>query len=161
MTLENTLLQKLSEWRPAAGRQQLTVPDAATGWAVLLTADRNDVLGCLVWDLTVRRNSAPAARAEDVRAWAERLARRVTGLTEPLKVLEVDETRLEAILRSESPSQRGEQRLYHEVFLKGTSEATLRRYQAPREGAARREQTAFPLTHEVLVKLAGDLTAEK
>ena len=51
MTLENTLLENLAEWRPPAGRRTLTVPDEAAAWSVSVTADRSDVLGCLVWEL--------------------------------------------------------------------------------------------------------------
>ena len=46
MTLENTLLEKLSEWRPAGeGRHTLAVLDADTGWNVAITADRLDQIG--------------------------------------------------------------------------------------------------------------------
>ncbi len=147
MTLENTLLERLSEWQPGAGRQDLHV--AAEGWSATVTADRADVLGCLVWELNVRRDGSAGT---DVRAWASAAAERITGLLEPLKVVEIDSERNEAQLRSDTPTQRGDKRFYYELLLRGNATALLRRYQT-------REQTAFALTHEVLAKVADDVTA--
>ncbi len=43
MTLNERLLEKLADWRPARGsRQILAVPDEGSGWAVSLTVDRHD-----------------------------------------------------------------------------------------------------------------------
>jgi hypothetical protein len=158
MTLENTLLAKLAEWHPPSGRHTLTVPYKAA-WAASVTADRSDALGCLVWELAVRR-TAEAPAGETLRGWADRIVARVVGLLEPLKVHEIDAERNEGLLRSAAPAQRGEKLFYYEVLLNGTAAATVRRYQAAHDGG-RREQVAFALTHEVLAKLAGDLTAAK
>jgi hypothetical protein len=154
MTLASTLLEKLNEWRPPE-RASLTASDAR--WSVTLTADRADVLGCLVWELAVRRTGATPGG--DLKAWAERVAGRTTGLVEPLAVLEVDVVRNEALLRSDEPSPRGEGLFYYEVLLRGTDEAVVRRYQAWHDPAKKRQQTAFALTHEVLGKLVDNLTA--
>src|SRR5262245_53982262 len=121
MTLDDMLLEKLAEWRPGDGRKQLTVPHQATGWTVLLTADRCDALGCLLWEVALRRPTAEPVSTEDVRTWAERVACRVTGLLEPLRVVEVDSTRLQALLRSEAPTARGDKLFYYEALLTGTS----------------------------------------
>lgn len=162
MTLENTLLQKLSDWHPAGdGRHTLAVTDEAAGWNVAVTADRQDQVGCVVWELALRRAAvAPATDAAvALRAWAERAAGRVKGLLEMLAVVEVDPTRGEALLRSNEPTQRGEAVAYYEVLLRGTPEAAVRRFKG---GAGqRREQVAFALTHEVLARLAADLTADE
>ena len=160
MTLENMLMEKLAEWHPPAGHHTLTVPDEAAGWAVSVTADRCDVLGCLVWELAVRR-TADAPAGEKLHAWADRIAARVTGLLESLKVHEIDIERNEGLLRSTAPLQRGESLFYYEAVLHGTAAATVRRYQAAHLGTSRREQVAFALTHETLAKLAADLTAAK
>src|SRR5437868_6361339 len=129
MTLEETLLQKLSEWQPPPGRHTLTVP--ATGWTVSLTADRCDVLGCLAWELTLQRKGSSTS---GLRTWADRIADRVTGLLEPLKVHEVDEPLNQAQLRSGGPTQRGDKLGYYEVVLNGTTSAIVRRYQASQAG---------------------------
>ncbi len=154
MTLENTVRQKLSDWRPPAGRQELTV--VGGGASLTLTADRCEELGCLVWELAVHRTAPPG---ETLRAWANRIVQRVTGLLEPLKVLEIDEQRNEGLLRSDKALARGDKLAYTEVLLKGTRDALLRRYQADPNGNGHRKQVAFALTHEALAKLAGDLTA--
>jgi hypothetical protein len=158
MNLNETVLQKLAEWRPAAGRQTLNLPDAGSGWAVALTVDRHDELGSLVWELTLRRNSVAAASAAGLADWAQAAADRVTGLLEPLKVVEVDVQRQEALLRSDEPAHRGEKLLYYEVLLSGAIQAAVRRYQAA-QGNGKREQVAFALTNEALAKLAADLAA--
>jgi hypothetical protein len=156
MNLAESLLPKLSEWQPAgAGRHSFgaTLPEA--GWAVQLTTDKADSLSCLVWELSLTRTGA-APEGLTLKAWAEGVARRVTGLLEPLKLLEVDAARAEAVLRSEAPAKKGEQLAYYEVRLYGTDRATVRRFQASRTASAR-DQVAFALTHEVLAKLAGDI----
>ena len=60
---------------------------------------------------------AAARPAESLRAWADRLAARVTYLMEPLVVLELDPVAGEAELRSQSPTARGELNAYYEVRL--------------------------------------------
>jgi hypothetical protein len=129
------------------------VPEA--GWSVRLTADKADTLSCLVWELSLSRTGS-APEGLTLKGWAEGVAKRATGLLEPLKLLEVDDARGEAILRSDAPAKKGERVAYYEVRLSGTDRATVRRYQASRSESGR-EQVAFALTHEVLAKLAGDI----
>jgi hypothetical protein len=157
MILDETVLQKLAEWEPPAGRQTLHLT-TASGWSLALTADRHDQLGSLAWELALRRQG-PAPAGKGVADWARCVAERVTGLLEPLKVVEVDAERNEALLRSQDPAQRGEKLFYYEVLLKGTSTAAVRRYQAL-PGNGKREQVTFALTNEALAKLVADLTAE-
>jgi hypothetical protein len=159
MKLDEAVRQRLADWRPAAGRHTLTVPDQGAGWTAVLCADRSDALGCLAWELTLRRSQAPAADVDALRDWAERSVRQATGLLEPLAVVEVDGPRGQALLRSREPAQRGDDLFYYEVLLTGVHEAQLRRYRASHRGADRREQVGFTLTHEALAKLAADLTA--
>lgn len=159
MTLNETVTAKLAEWRPAASeRSTLAIPDAGAGWTVAVSADRNDELGCMVWELSLRRAGAAAAGVT-LATWAERAAAHVTGLLEPLKLLEVDAQRQEAQLRSQKPSERGQALYYYEVLLKGTSEALLRRFQASHETGKPRTQVAFPMTHESLARVVADLAA--
>jgi hypothetical protein len=153
------LLEKLIDWRPPEGRASLNVADAASGWTVTLTADRRDVVGCLVWEVAIRR-SAPGA-ALGLGAWAAAIAERTTGLAEPLTVLEVDEQRNEALLRSDEPAARGERVLYFEALLKGTTEAVMRRYQASHQAGEKREQVPFALTYEGIGGLVRGLTGSK
>jgi hypothetical protein len=175
------LLQKLSEWHPpptdgppssfgfratpkagdrepAPTRHGLSVADPASGWTAALTAEQRDALGCLVWELACRRTTAPAAGT--LQAWADRVAARVTGLVEPLTVVEVDLARDEALLRSDEPSQRGAGLYYYEVLLKGRREALVRRYQGSHKAGDRREQVSFAVTYEVLANLVRTLVAD-
>lgn len=162
MSLNEILLQKLAEWQPSAtGRNTFTAAEEPTGWRLILTADRWDDLSCLAWELTVRRENPPLGGAPALQNWAERITCQAAGLPEPLKVIEVDLSRNEALLRSSEPRRRAEQLFYFEVLLKGIGEATVRRYQGARPGGIKREQVAFAVTHETLADLVGRLTAEK
>ena len=158
MTIAETVRQKLAENFPHSGRHELGIADDQAGWSLNLTLDRRDELGCLIWELALRRTN-PAPAGETLRAWAERIARQTTGLLESLKVLEIDELRNEALLRSDSPSLRKGKRCYYEVLLQGTSLAWLRRYEAEANGNGKRTQIAFALTNDGLAKLAEDMTA--
>lgn len=157
MTLAETLQEKLASWKPSGeGRHSWSETDLSGGWNVHLTADHNDVVGSLVWELTVSRVADPPAGLTQ-KAWAGRIADRVSGLMEDLKVVEVDDTRAEAVLRSDSPTRKGGLAFYYEVRLHGLTRAVVRRYQADTAAGTRRDQVAFPLTHEALAKLAADI----
>src|SRR5205823_5467794 len=134
--------------------------DEPTAWSATLTADRCDELGCKLWEMTVRRLNAKPLDGAQLQAWADRVAGRATGLLEPLKVVEVDAQRGEALLRSDEPAQKSEQLFYYEVLLKTVGEANVRRYQASHQPASKREQVGYALTHEAVGKLVGDVTAE-
>lgn len=100
-----------------------------------------------------------AARpAEALRAWADRLAARLTYLMEPLVVLEVDADAGAAELRSQSPTARGDLRGYYEVRLNRTG--ALRLSRVVFDGATRvRRPAPCQMTVEVLERLADDLVA--
>lgn len=156
MTLDEVLLPRLAEWRPTGEeRAVLTVPLEGAGWTVTLTGDRCDDLGCRLWEVQLQR-TRPAAPDLTLTAWANRTADEVRGLLEPLRVLEVDLPRNEALLRSDEPTRRKDQLYYYEVLLRGTDAAIVRRYQAAPVGG-QRQQVTFTLTHEVLARLLSDL----
>ena len=155
MTLESTLRTRIADLPSAPGRHTLTVQEQA--WTVALTLDSHDRLGCLLWDLTVRRDAPLPGSPTD---WAARIAGRVTGLLESLKLHEVDAARQQTLLRSATPTARDNGVQYYEVVLQGTAEATLRRHQGYHQPHPR-EQVAFALTYESLAKLVADLTSEK
>jgi hypothetical protein len=158
MTLDETVLRKLADWHPVRGsRQTLAVPNEGSGWAVSLLVDRHDELSSALWEINIQR-VVPARGEVTLESWANGVASRVTGLLEPLRVLEIDVERNEALLRSNEPSRRSADLFYYEVLLKGTQAASVRRYQG-NPGGGRREQVPFVLTHEALAKLVGDLAA--
>ena len=118
MTHNDQLLNDLNEWRPAGTGPHSFGHDLDTGWTVAVTADSADTVGCRLTELAVTR-PAPAkpATAADLKQWAGRTVARVTGLLEPLKLIEVDAARSEAVLRSETPAQRGTSVEYYELLL--------------------------------------------
>lgn len=144
------LQEKLAEWRPGPGRQSTSF--ALEGWSLHLTADRNDTLASLAWELTLTR-MAEAPPELTLQQWAESIAKNAAGLMEDLKVLEVDTVRNEAQLRSEEPSRKGPLAAYYEIMLQGLAKATVRRYQADTAAGTKRTQVPFALTHEVLSAL--------
>jgi hypothetical protein len=154
MTLENQALEKLNSWRPeGAGRHSLAF--STDGWAVHLTADRNDSLACLAWELSLASVGEPPART--LKAWAAAIEQNTSGLMEDLRVLEIDADRDEAQLRSDAPTRRGPIAAYFEVTLHGPEKAVLRRYEADTARGAKRQQVPFAMTHELLAKLISDL----
>src|SRR5688572_19041726 len=116
MTLAETLLPRLAEWRPTGGgRHSWSERMADHGWTVTLSADRVDSVGGLFWELSLDRSQDLMDKSFTLRSWAVRLAGNVSGLLEPLRVVEVDEPRHEALLRSDAPARRGEDVLYYEA----------------------------------------------
>lgn len=158
MTLAETLQQKLSEWRPSgAGRHTWTEEFPEQGWTVHLAVDKNDSLSSLVWELTLARSTDAPVDAT-LNSWAKKLTGRVAGLMEELKLLEVDETRNEALIRSDDPTRKGDVIQFYEVRLTGTKQAIVRRFKADTAANTRREQLAFALTHETLANLVDKIT---
>jgi hypothetical protein len=156
MTLAENLLPKLSDWRPSGdGRHSWAGASPEAGWTLRLAVDKTDTLSCLVWELTLTRTTEPPPGLT-LAAWAAQIADRVTGLLEPLKVHEVDETRHEAVLRSEAPARKGDELSYYEVKLSDLRNAVVRRFAASKVVSGR-TQIAFALTHEAIAKLAGDV----
>src|SRR5260370_1426117 len=157
MTLAENLLLSLAEHRPASpGRYAWTYTDAATGWAVALTIDKADALSCQLAEVALTRATPAAWDAHALRARAETIAAKVTGLLEQLRLIEVDGLRGEALLRSTAPTSRSEKRFHYELRVTGTGNASLRRFQAALDPVAKREPVAFSLTHEALGKFLDD-----
>ena len=85
-TLDETLLQRLAEWRPHSARGALEVADPAGGWKVSLTADHSDLVGCKLWEVRLSR-TVPLENPPSLRDRAGAVAARVTGLLEPTRGL--------------------------------------------------------------------------
>src|SRR6476619_5273278 len=128
MTIAEAFHQKLVDWQPASGRQTFTTADEPGGWRVHLIVDRQETVGCLAWELSLRRTAASGLNLAE---WAARAARRVTGLREPLQVLEIDAVRGEALLRSREPEKADGKVRYYELIIRKGEEAVLRRYRNP------------------------------
>ena len=156
MTLENKLLQKLAETQPVGERHELTITDGV--WSAHLNFERRDELSGRLWEVRLVRQTAATG---DLSSWANRVAARVAGLMESLKVVEVDDVQQQALLRSVAPTVKDQDLFFFEVQLRGTTQATIHRYQGSQQPGKRREQIAFALTHETLAKLVADVTSEK
>src|SRR5262249_59777237 len=131
MTLSENLLRKLGEQRPTSPGREITHQDEASGWTVAVTAEQADALSCRLRDLTVRPTvPGPALDAKALRQKAEAIAANVTGLMEPLRLVECGDTRREAIRRSDEPAQRGGKRSPYRRRVGRPRAAALRRQQA-------------------------------
>jgi len=94
--------------------------------------------------------------SDALRAWADRIAARVTYLMEPLVVFEHDRHGGEVELRSRTPTPRGAQRAYFEVRLNQHGRMSLSRVAFNTE-TRRRQPAVCQMTREVLERLADDL----
>ncbi len=109
-------------------------------------------------DVSVQDPARPVWSIDELRAWGDRVARRVTYLMEPLVVVEVDAQGGEVEIRSQSPTPRGQLRSFFEVRLGVLG--TLRMHRLRFDAAdGRRHATPFQLSREVLERLADDLPA--
>lgn len=161
MTLAEALLEKLADWRPAGeGRQSgsFALPDH--GWNVGVTAERADSVGCRLTAVEAARATSMAEDNDALEAHARKAAGRVTGLMEPLRLVEVDRGQHVAVLRSDAPPVKGDAVHYYEVKFTGRSRVTVERFKANKAGKAGREVIPFALTHEALAKLVDDLVRE-
>ncbi len=156
MTLNELLLQKLAKWRPDSNQDTLTVADPASGWTAGVSAERVEHLGSRLRELTLSR-TVPLA-GTDLENRAAQVAGQVTGLLEPLRLVEIDRDRRTALLRSQEPSHQGDDLFYYELLLQADGGCNLRRYQAWQHPGQRRQAVGFNLTHEALGKLIHDLT---
>ena len=161
MILAETLLQKLGDWRPAGeGRPSTSIALPEHGWTVNVSAERVDTLSASLNAIEAVRDSALPTDVATLEAHARKAARRVTGLLEPLRLVEIDRPREVVLLRSDAPPTKGDNVLYYEVQYQGRNRVTVQRYQAAKKSPAGRTQVPFVLTHEVLAKLVDDLVRE-
>ncbi len=155
MTPASNLLKSLAELPETPGRSTFHVP--CGDWDVRLVIDRKETLGCLLWELGVCRAEV---KDGEPAAWAARVAARATGLLEPLAVLEIDQERRQALLRSAAPAVKPNGPQFYEMLLDGVQSAHLCRWQGSTAPASKRTQIPFGVTFEALAKLIVDLTAE-
>jgi hypothetical protein len=102
------------------------------------------------------RVDGPDRTLDELTAWADRLAARVTYLMEPLVLLEVDPLGVEVELRSQAPTARGGLRSYYEARLDRTGRLWVIR-QAFDPVSRTRRPVPFQLTAETLERLTDDL----
>ena len=154
--LDEILQRKLAEWRPDTANPTLSLTDPAGAWSLTLDAEAVETIGSQLRRVSVHPLTATVTAP--LREQADRLARDVTGLLEPLRVVEIDDGAAVAQLRSQSPSQRDGASRYYEVTRHADGTTHLGRYQTrPSEG--KRQAIPFSLTHEALAKIVRDFIA--
>ncbi|MBX9677809.1 MAG: hypothetical protein K2X38_03515 [Gemmataceae bacterium] len=155
MSLENQVLEKLADAGSSAAPKTIVATDGP--WTIEVHAQKADEFSVMVDAVEVRRD-APADG--DAKSWASGIASRPTGLLEPLRLLEADKGKNEAVVRSAQPAKKGDEVRYYEVHVQGGEKAEVHRYKASQQPGAKRETIPFPMTHEALGKLASGLTGE-
>jgi hypothetical protein len=134
----------------------VTVEDSPNRLTLHLTA--LDAVGLAFSSMEFANSSRTEWSSQALNEWAERLAKRVTYLMEPLKVIEVDSAGGEVQVRSQSPTPRADQRGYYEMRLFKNGSLRMERF-AYDDGARQRQGVPCQLTREVLERLADDIAA--
>lgn len=154
MTPASTFLHSLAELQPTGTfPQRVLVRDPGSSATVEMDVNQFDALACQMTLLRVTPDVAVSAPLKDR---AVLVAGRVTGLMEKLHVIEVDDSRGEALLRSDVPAARDQNRFYYEAVLQRKGVVTLHRYQGSLLKSERKE-VPFTVTREALSKLVADL----
>jgi hypothetical protein len=122
-----------------------------------LQVQEGSPVGVAFTDL-VFSSGLPDRSSEQLKAWGDRLAARVTYLMEPLVVIEVDSVGGEVELRSQAPTVRHGRRTFFEVRLRRDGSLHLARV-AFDEETRRCRPALCQMTLEVLERLADDLVA--
>jgi len=149
-TLDEKVRQASSSGRSFAGTIEATSPSGKISVGI----EDADRLGVLVGPITASR---PEGSPANVGAQAAEAVRRLNYLQEPLAVIESEDRRGRAILRSAAPrttSSGG--REYNEAILDGGDSISIRRYRS--EPGARRKGVPTNLSRETLGRLADDLS---
>ncbi len=126
------------------------------GLRVRFRVEEADRVGCAIFGLCVEDLRASAKDAEDLKAWADRVAGRVTYLMERVAAIETDGASGMALLRSVPPDLRGGARAYYEIVLKSPGTLTLTRYRY-QDGDRMRTEVPCALTRDVFERLVDDL----
>jgi hypothetical protein len=136
-------------------RRSLKVEDA--GQQLTCELEALDTLACSLCRLSVSTSALADAPVEKLRTVGQSLAEQLTYLLEAIQPIEVDSDRCVVQLRSNPPHKAEDQTSYYELLVRRGGEVSLCRF-AKEVGEARREIPA-QTTREVLLRLAGDLSA--
>ncbi len=114
-----------------------------------------DRLGASVARLVVSSTCLAGVELERLRALGEQLARQLTYLLEPLRVIECDGESCAVQMRSSQPHREGDDRFFYELWLRRGGQMELVRWHTV-PGAVK-EQVPMQLTREILLRLVDDL----
>lgn len=107
-------------------------------------------------DFHADRPQQPERTLDELKAWADRLAARITYLMEPLVVLECDPLGVEVELRSQQATTRQSARNFYEARLDRSGNLRIIRYSFDTTSRTR-HAVPFQLSGEVLERLVDDL----
>ena len=154
MSNNKSLLKTLNELKAQGSfPQRMLVRDAAVAATAEMEVHQLDRLSI---ELSMLRVTPEKPMSETLKGRAEILANKVTGLMEKLNAIEIDDSKGEAMLRSDTPAAQDAHRIYYELMLNKYGATTLKRYQGSTINA-QREEIPFVLTREALAKLITDL----
>jgi hypothetical protein len=151
--INEALAEKIRAAR-ADGRSvgKTSVEAATPSGKVTVVVEDADRLGVLAGPVTARKEDG---RPSSVKSQAQETTRKITYLQEPLAIIETEEQRGRAILRSAEPRQTGGAREYNEAILEGGDSISIHRYRS--EPGKRRRAIPSNLSRETLGRLADDL----
>ena len=165
MSLDQALTKALDQIPAAGGTLDVPVPSghaaasgghaAASGGRLRAVLDAVDAIGCAFEELALETPALRGADTDRLAQTAQHLARRITYLLEPLRILEVDDRARIVQMRSVPPSTKGTARAYYEVLVREGGAVSVRRFEA-HPGKPRRQVPA-QVTREVFIRLAHDL----
>jgi hypothetical protein len=158
MKLGQKAIESLAKWGAFTDdRRSLVVENDKVSITGEVTAADN--LSCSLAELRVKPRRAAQLSTEQLRAWGDRVAKRVRYLLEAIESVELDAPKGQLLLRSTPPEKKPDGTVfYYEVLLESGAELHLTRQ---RFDAQHRTRTAEPLhcTRELLEKLVNDLAA--
>jgi hypothetical protein len=116
-----------------------------------------DGLACSFTEVSLASPKLVGAPLASLKSTAEGLSKRLTYLLEPISPIETDAHGCTVQLRSMPPHKEDNVTSYYELLVSRDGRLSLVRFQ--RLAGGPRERIAAHVTREVLVRLAGDLSA--
>lgn len=158
MTIAETLQQKLGDWKPVGeDRHWLSIDLGHNDWVISIEADRVESLGTLFHQIDLHQTPSKQLTPDVLENASRSIANRVTGLLEDLKLIEIDQLKGIAIIRSDKPKNRDDHVEFYQLTLTKDNHIAIQRFKASRHSPAHREQIHFALTHEVVAKMIEDI----
>lgn len=117
-----------------------------------------DSLGCAFRELRMMADGLKNVPFDALKTWADDLCKSVTYLLEHIGPLERDAPAETILIRSTPPTRQSEQTAFYEIVVKAPGTLSLRRYLRSAQQHERR-LCDIRITHEVLVRLVGDIVA--
>jgi hypothetical protein len=156
MSLKEQLRASLSGLVPFAhGSQALDVTDGNQQLRVeIVSLDR---LACAFDRIILSAAQLKGANVDRLKQVAEKLSGSLTYLLEPISPIEIDAHGCTVQMRSNPPQKESDRTTYYELLVQDSGELSLCRY--TRTAGGTRERTAAEVTREVLLRLAGDMSA--